>query len=96
MTRLERYRQQKSWTQQELAARLQVGANTISRYESGQRRPSRPVEQRLKALTHGEIHAGNFDELVECSPEHGSCDAKGVTEPASSFVAQSASAEDRT
>lgn len=82
VTRFQKYLAENGYTQARFAELLGVAQGTISKLCAGRTGLSRANADALKALTGGQIHAGNFDELVEHSPEPGSCHAAGVTEPA--------------
>ncbi len=59
MNRIQEYRKQKKWTQEELAKRLGVERSAVAKWESGK---SQPQAARLIALA--EIFGCTIDEIL--------------------------------
>ena len=59
MNRIQEYRKQKKWTQEELAKRLGVERSAVAKWESGK---SQPQAARLVALA--EIFGCSVDEIL--------------------------------
>lgn len=59
MNRIQEYRKQKKWTQEELARRLGVERSAVAKWESGK---SQPQAARLVALA--EIFGCTVDEIL--------------------------------
>lgn len=64
LTRLGAFMHHKGLSQAQLGDLLGVAGASVSRYLSGDRAPRRKVSDRLKALTRGVIHAGNYADPV--------------------------------
>tara|TARA_R110002049_G_scaffold16865_3_gene66462 strand:- start:79 stop:603 length:525 start_codon:yes stop_codon:yes gene_type:complete len=54
-------REMLGWTQQQISERLQLGAKTWTRWETGKERPSRSMNLMLNALMDGRIDATYLD-----------------------------------
>lgn len=65
MTRLERWRRALGMTQADLGAALDVSQTTAGKYERSIIRLSRRADTKMRELTHGEIHIGNFDDICD-------------------------------
>lgn len=70
MNRLQAYARERGWTQAQLAEHLGVSVSQANKYcqPRGAKNASgmtRRVADRLKTLTDGAIHAGNFDDDVD-------------------------------
>lgn len=64
VTRIEAFRKAKTLTLQALGAELGRSQPQAQRYCAGITRPGREASDRLKALTFGVIHAGNYADPI--------------------------------
>lgn len=60
---LDRWRRDRDWTLESLAAALEVNVATVSRYISGRRKPEDAVMARIFAVTEGAVQPNDFYRL---------------------------------
>lgn len=60
---LDRWRLARNWSLEALAAALEIGTPTVSRYINGRRMPGPEVMQRIFKLTEGEVEPNHFYRL---------------------------------
>lgn len=67
VTRLDAYRRHNSLTYDQLALELGRHGVQCGRYCRGESQPSRGVSEKIRSLTHGVIHAGNYADLIDAA-----------------------------